>query len=54
MKTEACQTCYAMIPVQMIERHEEWHDRISSVAIEHTQRIDALTERLKRMPDAYL
>jgi len=54
MQTQSCQVCGAMVPSQMVQQHEEWHERISQVAIESTQRIDALTQRLNEVLNAHL
>jgi hypothetical protein len=46
MDTKVCQFCWAVVATRMAEAHEEWHMRISEVAIENTKRIDAVVQSL--------
>lgn len=49
METKTCGTCWAVIATRMADQHDEWHQRIAEVAIESTQRIDALAHRIQEI-----
>lgn len=51
--TSTCMTCWALVPQQMAQEHDDWHDRIARVAIESTQQIDALTHRIQEIEASY-
>jgi hypothetical protein len=53
METKPCLTCWATVPAEKVEDHYRWHDAIATVAIESTQRIDALTKRVQEIEASY-
>jgi len=53
MDTQPCPACWVMVPSKVMERHDAWHRQISQIAIESTQRIDALTNRIQEIEAGY-
>lgn len=45
-----CLACWALVPASAMERHEQWHERAADVAIESTQRLDALYSGCTKTP----
>jgi hypothetical protein len=40
---DACPTCFALVPSQVMDGHESWHDRIAAEAIRSSKRLDQLS-----------
>jgi hypothetical protein len=51
MDTDPCLICGAIVASPLVSDHQQWHKDISDVAIQSTQRIDALVKRLNEVLD---